>query len=359
MKQDRQHLTAAPKISRPARSGQLGFSLVELLVSITIFLIASTAMYGLMDIANKSRTITSERSDLMKNVRTAMTIVGRDAFNAGYSYPSNSVLLPDNRVSTLLNIPNDTDSTRDKLPPVVAGKNINANNLSGVNTDQVTFVFQDPTFNRNANGLSESLPVNEPTLVSMLGLDEIVPLSGNASSIRVNDLLLVTGRTSTTVGVVTSIDGSSVRFAGTDILGFNTPTAGDNPMRNIQAPTSLRRINMVTYRVLPTGVLVRTEYGNDTAATLANPSHDEPLVYGVERMQVDYVLDGGQLTRNPIAGPDNIQGTADDIPSNQVKVRQVRFTMTVRGSTPDQQGHLFSITMTSTFDTRNLGYDAA
>ncbi|MEJ7623179.1 MAG: hypothetical protein WKF34_04240, partial [Pyrinomonadaceae bacterium] len=84
-----------------------------------------------------------------------------------------------------------------------------------------------------------------------------------------------------------------------------------------------------------------------------------PMVYGVEDFQIQYVMDDGTLSNNPSAGTDGIAGTADDTPSNLAAVRQVRFTISVRSIENDQRGQPYRATMTSTFGTRNLGYDAS
>ena len=342
------------------RRGQRGFTMLELLVSTTIFLVGTGAMYGLLKIAGSSRTTTNQRSDLMKNMRVALLTIGRDAFNAGYGYPNTAVLLPDDKMSGLFNIPNDTDTGRDLLPAVTAGTNITLNSLSNARTDQVTFIFQDPAFNQ-VSGLSQSLPINAPTYDSTNGLDQIVPVSGNAASCQAKDIMLVSGRNSAAVAVVTAVTGSNIKFAAGDVLGINTPSANAaiNPMRNITVPAAMRRVTLVTYRVLADGTLVRTLYANDATATTSIPSRDQPLVYGVESMKVEYVLDTGAVTTNPIAGPDNVAGTADDVATNQNKVRQIRVSLTVRSIDKDASGQPFRITLTSTFDTRNLGYDAA
>ena len=252
MQLPKQHLNTA--LAQPrSRSGQSGFSLIEVMVSMTIFLIATGAMYGLMDIASKSRTTTSQRAELLKSARTAMLVIGRDAFNAGYKYPVYSVLVSDNKVGSLLNVAPDADGTRDTLPAIVAGRLRNANTLSNHSTDQVSFVFQDGNFNLDADIVSQALSVNAPTLNMSLGLDEVVPISGDVTACRAKDIMIITGRTSTTIGVVTGIVGSSVQFANGDVLGINTPLATDNPMHNIQAPTSMRRVNLITYLVLPNG----------------------------------------------------------------------------------------------------------
>jgi prepilin-type N-terminal cleavage/methylation domain-containing protein len=362
---EKQNLTRRAKVSL-----QGGFTIMELMISMAIFLVAGGAMLGLMNVASKSGDATSQRTELLKNARTGMTTIGRDIFNAGYSYPTTSVLLPDNKLSGLIGVPNDIDNSRDLVAAVSAGKEVNTNGLetaagviSGRKTDQITMVYQDNSFNRDAKGVSQPLQVSEPSFIATgTPLDEIVPLAGNdAAACRPNDIVLVTGSTSAAIGVITSIDGQSVRFAGGDVLGFNNPNASElvNPMRNIKAPTTLRRISLVTYKVTHDGALVRTVYGNNPAATLARPSREEPLVYGVEDMKVEYVLHNGTVTRNPIAGPDETQGTSDDVPANQYQVRQVRVTLTVQSQEKQANGSPYRVTLTSVFETRNLGYAAA
>ncbi|MEO6393935.1 MAG: prepilin-type N-terminal cleavage/methylation domain-containing protein, partial [Pyrinomonadaceae bacterium] len=112
------------------RSNQRGFTLIEMMVSILLFLIVTGAVYGLLVVARKSRTTTSQRAELMKSIRVALNSVQRDALNVGYSYPTtNPTMLPDNRLFTLLGIPNDINTTRDLVPPVMAGDRVNTNSL--------------------------------------------------------------------------------------------------------------------------------------------------------------------------------------------------------------------------------------
>ena len=224
-----------------------------------------------------------------------------------------------------------------------------------MNTDQVTFLFKDTTFNV-ANNMSQSLSIKVPKTVN--GVVEIEPSSGSNSACRVNDLYIVTGNTGSTLGLVTKLSGSKViQFSNGDVLGFNKN--GDT-LKNITLPASLERVLMVTYFVNPEGVLIRREYGNGAPAAGETPAkwRDEPLVYGVEDFQIKYVLDNGTLTDNPSAGPDGIAGTADDVQENLKKIRQVMFTVSVKTVEKDEHGNDLRKTMTSTFSTRNLGYDA-
>lgn len=339
-----------------SESSQSGFSLLELVISMVVFLVVTASVFGLLQVARQSRTIVSENTSLSKNVRLALNLVGRDTYNSGYGYPlENTVILPDNRISALLAIPNDVDTTRDIVPPIMAGNNITLSTYSTVantRTDQVTFLFKDTAFNL-VGGVSQPLSINAATTTS--SIDEIIPLSGSNSACRVNDIYLITGSSGSTIGVATALSGSNkVQFANGDLLGFNlTGTSG--PLRAIVTPASMQRVKMVTYYVTPDGILTRREYANSTPAV---NYVDEPLVYGVEDFQIVYIMDDGTSSNNPIAGPNGIAGDGDDTPGNLAAVRQIRFTVNVRSTEKNAANQYYSTSMTSTFSTRNLGYDA-
>lgn len=343
------------------RNSERGFSLLELLVSIMLFLIVTGAIFAALQAGRNSRTTVNREVELSKTIRVGMNLLGRDTYNAGYGYPlATTVVLPDNRITALLGIPNDYDSTRDTVPPIIAGNNITLNTLnpvSGTRTDQVTFFFKDSSFNLvGPSGSAVSMPISiNAATTTVTGIDEIVPLSGSNSACRVNDLYLVTGNTGATLGVSTGLSGANkVQFANGDPLNFNQ-TGPSGPLRGITVPASLQRVKMVTYFVTSDGVLTRREYVNTAAPT---PFVDEPLVYGVEDFQIKYVMDDGTLSDNPSAGPDGVPGTADDETVRLMAVRQIRFTISARSYELDTSGQPYRATLTSTFSTRNLGYDA-
>ncbi|MBX3299064.1 MAG: prepilin-type N-terminal cleavage/methylation domain-containing protein [Acidobacteria bacterium] len=342
--------------SRP----ESGFSLLELMISLALFLIVTGAIFSVLSVARQSRSFVSENTGLNKNIRIALNMIGRDAYNAGYGYPlRNTVVLPDDRVSLLLGIPSDVDTTRDVVPPIVSGNDVTLNTFNtapDIRTDQVTFLYKDPTFNligAAGSEVSTPLPINAATTTS--GIDEIIPLSGSNSACRVNDLYLVTGNTGSTLGVSTALFGTNtVRFANGDPLGFNlTGTSG--PLRAITTPATLQRVQMVTYFVTADGTLTRRRYANVLPVAAFT---DEPLIYGVENFQIKYVMDDGSLSDNPSAGPDGIPGTVDDTQANLAAVRQIRVTVYVRSVDRTVSGVPFRSSMTATFSTRNLGYDA-
>jgi prepilin-type N-terminal cleavage/methylation domain-containing protein len=347
-------------MSRKSTPKERGFTIIELLVSMVIFLIVTASIYGVLSTAQLSRGVVSNQVQLTKSVRMGLNLVGRDTYNAGYGYPlKNAVILQDNRISTRLGIPADVDTSRDTVPPIIAGNNITTNTFSetaNTKTDQVTYLFKDSDFNV-APGTGVSVPLNV-TATTVSGIDEVTIVGSTNASCNINDLFLFIGKNGgATLGLATGKSGTNkMLFATGDVLGFNQPgTSG--ALRFIE-PVSMYRVKMVTYFVTSDGVLTRREFANVPPASPAVPHNDEPLVYGVEDFQIKYVMDDGTLLDNPSAGPDGIAGNSDDDQFALAAIRQVRFTVRVRTTETDWRNRTNKVTMTATYSTRNLGYEA-
>lgn len=360
-----QNKSKSPNLETAAvRAAEKGFSLLELVIAMMIFLIVTGAIYQVLQVAQRSRSLVNDRVQLTKNVRVALNLIGRDTYNAGFGYPlRNTVFLPDNKISDLIGIPDADDNTRDLVPPIIVGNNVTPNTFNttaGVMTDQVVFLFKDSTFNLiGAAGKQVSQPLNINAATTTGGIDEIVPISGSNAACQINDLFVVTGNTGSALAVVTGLNGANtVQFSNGDVLGFNQTGAG-GPLRGITTPASMQRVRMVSYFVTANGTLTRRDYANSSAATVAQNSISEPLVYGVENFQIQYVLNDGTISDNPSAGTDGIPGNGDDTQTDLAKVRQIRVTVSVRSNDLDSSGQPYRINMTSTFSTRNLGYDAS
>lgn len=347
------------------RSDERGFSLIELMVAMVVFLIVTGAIWGLLQVAQRGRTTVSEGVQITKSVRFGMNMLGRDTYNAGFGYPlTTTVVLTNERLSDLLGIPNDYDATRDTMPPIIVGNNVTENTLNttpNTMTDQVTFLFKDSTFNLvtdMATGRQSSQPLNINAATTTDEIDEILPISGSNAACRINDIYLVTGSTGSTIGVATGLNGTDkVQFANGDPLGFNR-TGPTGWLRGITTPASMMRVFMVTYHVTGDGTLMRRRYANMPPPAPSDPWIDEPLVYGIENFQIQYIMDDGSISDNPSAGPDGTPGTPDDNQANLSKIRQIRFTLNARSMEFDQTGQPYRTSMTSTFSTRNLGYEA-
>jgi len=353
------------------RATQSGFTLIELLVSITLFLIVTGAIYGLLTVARADRSTTNQRMDVMKNLRVALNMIGRDTLDAGYSYQKNGGLVPNGLIATRLGVPPDTDGQPDRLVGVISANNINPNALQTVQyTDEVSFVYRDTSFNNN-----QTLPItgavqNPPNVVQL----EISPNVGIPTNTvcRVYDLYVVESQSSSVLGMVTEVPTGAgntrlIRFADGDPLAANRmwassllrTCASSTDTNCTNYPASLKKVIWVSYKVLNDGTLVRTVYGNNSTGTAGQQIQDMPLAYGIENMQITYVMDDGSVADDPVAGPDGVRGTIDDTPLNLKLVRQVTVTLKAQSPQVDPRtGQKNKITLSATFNTRNLGYDA-
>lgn len=342
--------------------GTSGFSLIELVVGMVVFLLITGAIFGAMQFAQQSRKVTNQQVQLNRAIRVALNLLGRDTYNAGFGYPlGNTVVLPDGRITALLGLPDDFDNSRDTVPPIIAGNEVNPNVFSqipGTKTDQVTFLFKDTEFNLTGPSGSEiSLPLGINAATTTDGIDEIVPIDGDNSVCKIGDLYLINGNTGSVLGLATGLSGTNiVQFGNGDMLGINQ-TGPTGPLRGITTPASMLRVKMVTYFVTPDGILTRRVYANRPPPA-TEPWVDEPIVYGIEGFQIEYIMDDGSISDNPSAGPNGIAGDADDEQANLAAVRQVRFTVSARTSDANVTGRPFRVSLSSTFGTRNMGYEA-
>jgi prepilin-type N-terminal cleavage/methylation domain-containing protein len=362
---------------------QEGFSLLELLIAMVIFLIITGAIYGLMEIGRIDRNRASRRADIQKNARVAIHLIGRDALNAGLSFHRAGAVTPDDFVSTLLEVPPDVDDRRDLLTSIVAGNNIYPNNInpdSSVRTDSIAFAFRDMDFNPDT-----ALPADQQ-VGRLVMLQNVTNPSGSPATPRVRTLAangatvarpyhlyLVESDTTQVAIMATNIQGTNqIDAAPGDPLGLNQPLNGvdadgsvlrqcidQNDENCTTYVASMKRFFLVQYRVNPDGTLVRRVFGNNVGAAAADQIQEQPLAYNVQDMQIEYVLKDGTVTATPNAGPDGIVGTADDFTEGFNMIRQITVRISVQSSENDERTGLPEvITLSATFATRNMEYDA-
>ena len=70
------------------RGTEAGFSLIELMIAMTMTLIVSGAIYGLLAAGGNAFRREPEVADRQQNIRAAMDLIARDVFNAGASLPT-------------------------------------------------------------------------------------------------------------------------------------------------------------------------------------------------------------------------------------------------------------------------------
>ena len=355
-----------------AKNSESGFSLIEMLIAMVIFLIVVGCIYGMLQVGRVDRNRASRRTDVLKNARSAIHLIGRDALNAGLSYHQKGAVVPDNFIANRLGIPADADSDRDRLTGVIAGNNLLTNNLLG-NTDEktdiISFAYRDTDFNNGATiGLKN---------VKTGGTNQIARLetrkSNEAQAVNPYDLYLIESDSSQLAVMVTAkVSESEFEIAPTDPLGLNLPFDGSGTSSSLLVKcsttvteecttylASAKRFHWVSYKIKPDGTLVRTIYGNNTGQPFDEQIREQPLAYNVRDMQFRYVLKDGTVSDDPSAGADGIAGTIDDMPEYLNLVRQITVTLKVQSTEADEAtGQYTILSLSATFSTRNLEYDA-
>lgn len=387
---------AGSKIAHARATGVQGFTLVELVVSLVLFLIVTGTIFGLLEVGRIDRNRSSRRSDILKNARIAIQLIGRDALNAGLGYHRRGAVSPDGFLNTRFGIAADADTNRDMVTSVMVGNDLFANNLltdPAGRTDTIVFASRDLNFNPGpaAPGIVPIGEVIELNDVSFPGGSPGTPrlkakTATGAAAASLYDLYLIESETSQVAIMATAVNGAdTIDAEPNDPLGLNQPLNGvgsnGSVLRKCSPPlpgppivvdencttyiaglnsATLKRFFMVSYSVTADGTLVRTIFGNNRGAGSGGQITVQPLAYNVEDLQFQYVLEDGTVTDNPVAGTDGILGTADDDQDAVNRVRQVTVSVRVQSTEADERTRRPEvITLNATFSTRNMDYDAS
>ncbi len=354
------------------KKSQDGFSIMELIIALAIFLIVSASIYGLLNMGRVSRNRSSRRTDVLKNARAALHLIGRDALNAGLGYHKAGAIVPDDFLSNNLGLPQDADSDRDILTAVIAGNNLFQNDLQDNPTDRtdiIAFAYRDLDFNsgeamdlkdtyQGGNPTTTRIELNKSETTNIKPFDLCLIEAGSTQVgvmvSRIEDLKKFDLEPGDPLGINLPYDGTGT--GGTLLKKCNPPTIEEHCVTNV---TSLKRFFWVSYKVKQDGTLVRILYGNNTGKPSGEQIREQPLAYNIKDLQFKYLLENGVVTDNPIAGPDGVAGTSDDRPTDFNLIRQVSVKITVQSTELDEQTKKpETIVLDATFSVRNLQYDA-
>lgn len=361
------------KFFAPKNRREAGFSLIELMISLTVFLIFISTVYGLLRIANIQKSAVNSQTEVIKNLRLSLNTIGRDAVNAGLGYSRVGGNMPDNLTNVRMGLPADAGTAQDLLTAIIGGDNINSNAFlpNTERTDVVAFAYQDKSFNGGV-----SIPLTDSAVFNTTGVT-LTSAGNGATSVNQFDLLFIsegtTGRTAMAL-VTTKTDNSTLRIetGAADPLGINSPfngtpasksrltkcvLVGETACMNFatvagSASVTAKKVFWVSYSVTNDGTLMRTTYGNNTGATDANQIQNQPIAYDVQNFQVRYLLRDGTFTDDPSLNGAN-QGALNN-------VVQIQVTMTARITVQENGTNIQKVVdLKSTFSTKNLNYDAS
>lgn len=343
---------------------QSGFSLVEAVITMVIFMLVMAAIFGVLRAGNVMRDNVSDRSEIVANARVALGFIGKSAVNAGLGYSKSGGVVPDDFAHELFGIPKDPDDDRDILPAVLAGNDVSESDLS-VNdekNDVVVFVTRDLEWNNGepAETIDYAVDKWSPHLITK-------PLA--CSDCQKYDLyLLESSFGAQALAMATEVTNSSeIKFHEGDPLDLNRYSSGAGspeeqsilsecgPSKTTNCfsytpQATLKRVFLTSFSVEPDGTLVRKVYGNNTGGGVDNQIQVQPLAFGVQNFQVRYLLRDGSISDDPS------NGNVDQMLMNDVV--QVEISVTIKSET-SQNGVTSTqlINLDSTFSTRNVRYD--
>ena len=87
--------TALRKDNKSSAGAERGFSLIELLVAMTVLMILMGAVSVLFATAMGTRTRQSERTDALTSARAALQIISREVASSGYGIYNNGIVIAD------------------------------------------------------------------------------------------------------------------------------------------------------------------------------------------------------------------------------------------------------------------------
>lgn len=332
-----------------------GFTILELIISMIVFLIAVAAIFGAMRIAGMQKSTNNDRIDQMRSARIALEYMRRDTLNAGSGYHRTGGNVPDGFGVSLFGLPSDPDSERDFLVSIFGADDLTNNVLNpGKKMDLLGLVSRDYTFNdgkvidynsSNSSGGNAYLTTT---------------VAGAASVCAVNDLYLIeVGGTTQLIGMATAVSGgNTITLAVKDPFGVNqAANVADINLQNllVKAPGSgvIKKINLITYGITAEGVLVRKTYGN--RGTAASQIEERELVYGVTDFQIKYFMKDGTTLDNP---SNNNNGRDNQQKMNEVV--QVQISVTIMPVTKDGlENPVAPVTLKEFISTKNLRYESS
>ena len=265
---------------RSTESKARGFSLVELLIAITLGLIVLAATTQLFKRGMDASVLVSQSSEMQQNVRSTLNLITKDVSMAGSGLPSGGLSLPYGAGATLSFFavdPNKAWLANNTYPTGVVGGAPVTNFMYGVipgpgngmelggpanvtatgqGSDAITIIYADYAF--PLNQYTATFPAANPNGDVVTLAPPAVPPAGfpaiqSPTGIQVGDLILLNNPKGYAVGEVTGIApngaNTNLTFANGDSLNINQSGAAKGNIKYIIPggnPTATR-IWAVTY----------------------------------------------------------------------------------------------------------------
>lgn len=348
------------------KHNQAGFSLIEMMIAVTVMVLISSAVVTLMKGSMIISTANYELTDAQQNLRTSQEFINRDLMNAGDGLKSvNKIYVPNAFVSNYItltpifdadmpaNVRNLGILTSDNQVPAgtaVVGAAPATTVLSTPNlTDRQTILEIDPQF----------IPV-APSNVNGAGTLVTLPSGTDMTLFTVNEIYYISSAVGGTFATITSINSATrqLNFVSGDPYGLNLnglPNLIKLISTNGTLPTSLQRMRLIHYYLNASGFLMRRVFGAKCVpATTCAGFQESIIAEHVLNVQFNYSLDMTDGAGN-VVQPTGVLAT----PIDRTNVRQVEVTVTVETPHVLQSGSRSQLSMSTSTSVRNMQFRQA
>jgi type IV pilus assembly protein PilW len=346
------------------RPNQEGFSMIELIVALTVMLIVVGVVFSLARDSMKVAATTYELTDAQQNMRTAQEFINRDLINAGDGLESiSNIRVPQAFVTSYITLnPVTTPSTPGiiNLAIFTTDNNVPANTVvTGAvpattvraGTDRQTILEQDREFQfNNLNSISLAAAAINPA-----GSKITIPAGDPMTAFTIGEFYFLTSSAGAALCVITNIDVANrqLSFVSSDIYGMNQPGAIGNiwaTAGGAALATSFQRMRIIQYYVTSTGLLMRRVFGVPGSAF-----RESMIAEHVLDVQFNYSL----VTTDASGNVTPSTTTALTTSAQQLAVRQVEVRVTVETPHVIQNNLRQPLTMTTSTSVRNMQFRQA
>lgn len=348
------------------KHNQAGFSLIEMMIAVTVMVLVTSAVVSLMKSSMIISTANYELTDAQQSLRTSQEYINRDLMNAGDGLKTISkIYVPNAFVTSYITLNPIADAglpanvrnlgilTSDNQVPAgtaVVGANPATTILSTPNlTDRQTILEVDPQF----------IPI-APSNVNGGGTQVTLPNGTDMTQFTVNEIYYLSSALGGTFATITSINSGARQlfFASGDPYGLNLNGAANLiklVSTNGTLPTSLQRIRLIHYYVNASKFLTRRVFGAKCVPSVACTGFQESIIAEhVLNVQFSYSLNMTDGAGN-VVQPTGVLST----PIDRTNVRQVEVTVTVETPHVLQSGSRSQLSMSTSTSVRNMQFRQA
>ena len=337
-----------PDLPAPTVRDERGFTLTEMLVSMTVMLIISGAALGTFQQAIGLNDLAAQLADANQNLRAGVNQLIKDAMQAGRVIGPEGVPIPNGAGVEAIQRPAPPGtsltfdvSTTTNLPDISTGYQLGPT-VNGQPTDLITLLTVDafmPTVETPPTGVTDP---NEGTIdpagafvtLPATSLWIVGDTANDTPPIRTGDLVLFKNAKGMAVQAVTSVESTRVNFASGDWFKFNQRSAPQGTVMQIKGTTntatawtektSLFRLLLITYYVDNT-----TSPGSPRLMRKINNFPAQALAGVIEDLAFTFDLVDG--VNNPVAIP-SLPWVDDDaeVTYSSNQIRKVNIHVGVR-----------------------------